>query len=135
MSEVYLAIPGAPDKLLGHVDHTGKVYRSQVGPDNEIGHVNLETGRIYEQRFGPDKRVGRVDLGSGKVYTTRLGPDDYVGQVGADGKMHRAQTLAADDYVGKIDPFLSYPHAAGGLLLLVLPALQPAEAPQDAETP
>lgn len=129
MSKVYLAIPGAPDQLLGHVDEAGQVYRSQIGPDNKVGYVNLENGRVYEQRFGPDKQVGHVDLGSGKVYATRLGPDEHVGQVAADGKMRRDQTLAADDYVGKVEPFLSYAHAAGALLLLVLPALEQATPP------
>jgi hypothetical protein len=126
MSKVYLAITGAPDQLLGHVDEAGRVYRSQIGPDNEIGHVNLETGRIYEQRFGPDKRVGHVDLSSGRVVSTRLGPDEHVGQVDADGKLRRAQALAVDDYVGRVDPFLSYAHSAGALLLLALPALEQA---------
>jgi hypothetical protein len=126
MSKVYLAIPGAPDRLLGHVDEAGRVYRSQIGPDNLVGHVNLETGRIYEQRFGPDKRVGHVDLGSGKVVSTRLGPDEHVGQVAIDGKLRRAQALAMDDYVGRVEPFLSYAHSAGALLLLALPALDEA---------
>ena len=86
MSKVYHAITAAPDRLLGRVDDNGKVHRSQIGPDDEIGHVDLSTGAIYEQQFGPDKKVGHVDLSSGKVFATRLGPDAYVGQVGNDGR-------------------------------------------------
>ena len=123
--KVYLAIAGAPDKLLGRINENGKIYRSQFGPDDEIGHVDLVTGDVYEQRFGPDKKVGHVDLSSGKVYASRLGPDEYVGQVREDGRMHRRhQSLAADDYIGNVDQFLSYPHSAGAMLLLVLPELE-----------
>ena len=125
MSKVYLAISVAPDRLLGRIDDNGKIYRSQVGPDDEMGHVDLSTGEIYEQHFGPDKKVGHVALSSGKVYATRLGPDAYVGEVSADGRMHRHQTLATDEYIGKVDQFLSYAHSAGAMLLLVLPVLEP----------
>ncbi len=122
--KVYLAIAGAPDKLLGRIDENGIIYRSQFGPDDEIGHVDLATGDVYEQRFGPDKKVGHVDLNSGKVYATKLGPDEYVGQVREDGRMHRHQSLAADAYVGNVDQFLSRAHSAGAMLLLVLPELE-----------
>ena len=47
MSKVYLAIPVAPDELLGHVKDDGTIYRSQAGPDHQIGHVDLATGDIY----------------------------------------------------------------------------------------
>ena len=43
----------APDRLLGHVKEDGKIIRSQVGLDEEIGHVDLRNGHIYEKRFGP----------------------------------------------------------------------------------
>lgn len=124
MSKVYLALPLGPDRLLGRVIEDGKIFRSQVGPDDEIGHVNLATGDVYEQRFGPDKKIGYVEPGSGKIYISRLGPDEYVGQVRADGSMHRHVPLAADDYVGKVEHFISYAHSAGAFLLLVLPALE-----------
>lgn len=135
MSNVYLAIPGAPDRLLGHVHDDGKVYRSQAGLDDLVGHVNLTSGAVYEQRFGPDKKVGHADISSGRVYTTRMGPDTHVGQVEADGRMRLHQALAADDYVGRVDECRSYAHAAGALLLLVMPALEaeaPSEPPQEA---
>lgn len=128
MSNVYLAIPGAPDSLLGHVHDDGAIYRSQAGPDERIGRVDLATGNVYEQRFGPDKKVGHVDLSSGRVYVTHLGPDTHVGQVAMDGRMHFHQALAIDDYAGRVDAFRSHAHTAGGLLLLVMPALQAEEA-------
>ncbi len=128
MSSVYLTIPGAPDRLLGHVDDAGRVSRSQAGLDDEIGHVNLVSGEVYATRFGPDKKVGHVDLGSGHVYGSRFGPDEYVGQVGVDGRMHRHQALAADADVGHVDAFRSHAHTAAAMLLLVLPALVPHSA-------
>ncbi|MEZ4673949.1 MAG: hypothetical protein R2932_06855 [Caldilineaceae bacterium] len=124
MHKVYLAIPHALDKVLGHVADNGKVTRRQVGFDKEIGHVNLETGDIYAERFGPDKAVGRVDLGNGKVYTTRFGPDHYEGWVSADGRMHRHRALATDAYIGQVESFVSFAHSAAAMLLLVLPALE-----------
>ena len=133
MSKVYLAIPGAPDQLLGHVDEGGRIYRSRTGPDAEIGHVDLASGHVYEQRLGPDKKVGHVELSSGKVYASRLGPDEHVGQVAANGRLHRQQVLAPDDYVGKIEPLLSAAHAAGAMLLLVLPALEAQSAEEAAD--
>jgi hypothetical protein len=123
--KVYLHVPGAPDKLLGRVETDGRIYRSQAGPDEEIGHVDLATGNVYEQRFGPDKKVGHGDLSSGKVYVTRFGPDEHVGEVKADGTMRHHAALAADDYVARVDQFLSYAHSTGAMLLLVLPELEP----------
>ena len=124
MTKVYLALSGAPDRLLGHVEDDGRVYRSLVGPDNLIGHVDLATGNIYAQRFGPDKKVGHVDLSSGRVYATHPGPDAHVGQVREDGMMYLHQALATDDYVGHVDSFRSHAHTAGAMLLLVMPALE-----------
>lgn len=137
MSNVYLAIPGAPDRLLGHVHNDGQVYRSQAGLDDLVGHADLATGAVYQQRFGPDKKVGRVDLSDGRVYVSRLGPDTYVGQVHADGRMRLHQPLGVDDYIARVDEFLSYAHAAAALLLLVMPFLEaePAsESPEEAPT-
>ena len=132
MSKVYLAIPHALDKVLGHVNESGKVTRSQIGIDREVGHANLATGDIYAQRFGPDKTVGRVDLSSGKVYATRIGPDHYVGWVAADGRMHRHRAFAPDVHIGQVESPLSFAHSAAAMLLLVLPALEEQTA---AETP
>ena len=76
-----------------------------------------------------------MDASSGRVYATRLGHDTHEGQVDADGRMRLHQALAADDYVGRVDEFRSYAHAAGALLLLVMPALEaeaPSEPPQEA---
>ncbi len=123
MSEVYLVVKDAPDKLLGQIDEDGIVTRSQPGVDPVIGHVDLKTGHVHEKRLGPDKYVGRVDLGSGKVYASRIGPDEYMGQVKPDGSMHRHVALQADRHVGKVSRFVSYAHSAGAMLLLVLPAL------------
>lgn len=124
MNKVYLAIPGALDKLLGHVAENGKVTHSQIGFDKEVGYVNLATGEVYAERFGPDKTVGRVDLSNGKVYATRLGPDRYVGWVSSDGRLHRHRALAPDVYIGQVESFLSHAHSAAAMLLLVLPALE-----------
>ena len=123
MSEVYLAISGAPDRLLGHIAEDGIVTRSQPGVDEAIGHVDLASGHVHRKRLGPDKYEGRVDLGSGKVYVSRIGPDEYVGQVKPDGSLHRHVTLQADRYIGKVSRFVSYAHSAAAMLLLVLPAL------------
>ena len=122
MSAVYLAVSGAPDKLLGHIDEDGMVTRSQPGVDEVIGQVDLATGRVRQRRLGPDKNVGRVDLGSGKVYASRIGPDEYVGQVKTDGSLHRHVTLQADRYIGKVSRFVSCAHSAAAMLLLVLSA-------------
>ena len=122
MCKVYLAIPRAPDQLLGHVREDGKIYRSKPGFDEHIGSVDLASGKVYEERFGPDKKIGHVDLSSGKIYLSKLGPDKYVGNVDREGRMHRHVRMGSDEYIGKIDPFISHAHAGGAFLLLVLPA-------------
>ena len=124
MSKVYLAIPAAPDKLLGSVREDGKIYRSRVGIDEHVGGVDLASGKVYEARLGPDKLVGYVDLQSGKVHLSKFGPDEYVGRVDANGSMHRHVPMGVDQYIGKVDQFLSNAHTAGAFLLLVLPALK-----------
>ena len=65
--KVYLQKPGVlHDKLLGRVEQNGRVYRTHLGPDDEIGHVHLESGKVYLQRMGNDDYIGRVDLKNGK---------------------------------------------------------------------
>lgn len=127
MAKVYVEIPMAPDKLLGHVNEDGEVYRSRVGLDDRVGTVDLSSGKIYADRFGPDNKVGYVDLDNGKVYFTRVGIDEYAGRVDGDGRMYSHVPLAADEYVGNVDRFMSYAHSAGAMLLLVLPALDESE--------
>jgi hypothetical protein len=134
MSEVYLVLSGAPDKLLGHIDEDGHVTRSQPGVDEVIGHVDLASGHVHQKRLGPDKYVGHVDSGSGKVYVSRLGPDEYVGVVKPDGSLHRHVTLQPDRHIGKVDRFVSYAHSAAAMLLLVLPASE-AEQPTAKDKP
>ncbi len=124
MSKVYLEVPLAPDRLLGHVKENGNVYRSDAGLDDKIGHVHLKSGKVYARRLGADKKVGHVDLDNGRVYATRVGPDKYVGQMKENGTMHLDKSLAPDDYVGKMNPFISFAHSAAAMLLLVLPALE-----------
>ena len=124
MHKVYLAIPLAPDELLGHINDAGIVFRSKVGLDDRLGEANLATGRVYADRFGPDKEVARVDVRNGKVYLSRLGLDEYVGNVDVHGHMHKHVRLGPDKYIGKIVPFVSYAHSAAAMVLLVLPALE-----------
>jgi hypothetical protein len=124
MYKVYLAVPRAPDEMLGYVREDGRVYRSQPGFDEYLGKVDPSSGRVYEERLGPDREIGHVDLKTGRVYLRRFGPDDYVGTVDDEGRLHRHVPLAPDEYIGVVDPFLSFGHSAGAMLLLVLPALE-----------
>lgn len=124
MAKVYLAIPGAPDKLLGHVHEAGDISRSRVGIDDHLGQVDLSSGKITSDRFGPDKKIGHIDLDSGKVYLTKVGLDEYIGRVDDDGRIYRHIPLGSDDYIGKVEPFISYAHSAGAMLLLVLPEVE-----------
>ena len=131
MYKVYRAIPRALDEMLGYVKEDGRVYRSKPGFDEYLGKADLPSGRVYEERLGPDREIGHVDLESGRVYLRQFGPDDYVGTVDGDGRMHRHLPVAPDEYIGVIDPFLSYAHSAGAMLLLVLPALEDDSAPRE----
>jgi hypothetical protein len=133
MSNVYLAVSNAPDTLLGRVEDDGRVYLNQMGPDDLVGHVDLNLGDIYAQRFGPDKKIGHVDLRTGRVYLTRLGPDAHAGQVGEDGRMYVSRSLAPDTYVGNVDHFRSHAHTAAALVLLVFPALKPDDVSEKTE--
>ena len=123
MYRVYLAVSKAPDDMLGYVKEDGRVYRSKPGFDEYLGKVDLSSGRVYEERFGPNREIGHVNLETGRVYLRKLGPDDYVGTVDEKGRLHRQVPMAPDEYIGVVDPFLSYAHSAGGMLLLVLPVL------------
>ena len=124
MYKVYQAVPRAPDEMLGYVKEDGKVYRSKTGFDEYLGKVDLSSGRVYEERLGPDREIGHVDLKTGRVYLRQFGPDDYVGSVDEKGNIHRHVAMAPDEYIGVVDPFLSFVHSAGAMLLLVLPALE-----------
>lgn len=126
MMKVYLAVPRAADRLLGHVTEDGKVYRKRVGPDEHVGRVDLDSGKVYESRIGPDKKIGHVDLEHGRVYLSRLGPDVHIGTVHGDGRIERHLSLTRNDHVGRVDPFISFAHSASAMLLLVLPAIEPA---------
>ena len=122
--KVYLQRAGIlHDKLLGRVKENGRVYRTHLGPDDEIGHVHLETGKVYAQRLGNDEYVGRVDLDDGKVWRdVTAGPDEYLGRVHEDGRMHCHLATRPDDYVGRIGRGASRAHAGAAFLLLVWPA-------------
>ena len=124
MSKVYLQRAGAtPDKLLGRVEDNGRVYRSQVGPDDEIGHVHMETGKVYAQRVGKDKYIGRTDLENGRVWRdVEAGPDEYLGRVHTDGRMDYHVAGWADEYIGRISGEFTLAQAGAAFLLLVWPA-------------
>ena len=124
MSKVYLQRGGAlPDELLGRVGSNGRVHRTCLGPDDEIGRVNLETGKVYAQRLGPDEYIGRVDLNNGKVYRhVAAGPDEYLGRVHEDGRMHYDVASRVDEYIGRIAGDASLAQAGAAFLLLVWPA-------------
>lgn len=120
------------DKLLGRIEEDGRVYRTHLGPDDEIGHVHLESGRVYAQRLGKDNYVGRVDLRDGKVWrdvTAR--PDEYLGRVHADGRMDYHLAGRPDEYIGRIAEGASLAQAGAAFLLLVWPAF--AEDQQEME--
>jgi hypothetical protein len=124
MYKVYRAVPRALDEMLGYGNEDGRLYRSKPGFDEYLGRVDLSSGSVYEERLGPDTEIGHVDLKTGRVYLRRLGPDVYVGTVDEKGHLHRHVPMAPDEYIGVVDPFLSYAHSAGAMLLLVLPALE-----------
>jgi hypothetical protein len=122
--KVYLQRPGVlHDKLLGRVEENGRVYRTYLGPDDEIGHVHLDSGKVYAQRLGNDEYVGRVDLVSGKVWRdVTAGPDQYLGRVHEDGRMDYHVAGRADEYMGRIAGDASLAQAGAAFLLLVWPA-------------
>jgi hypothetical protein len=124
MSKVYLQRAGAaPDKLLGRVEDNGRVYRSLVGPDDEIGHVHMETGKVYAQRLGNDEYIGRTDLEDGRVWRdVEAGPDEYLGRVHADGRMDYHVAGRADEYIGRISGEFTLAQAGVAFLSLVWPA-------------
>ena len=125
MSKVYLHRKGFPDKLLGHVTETGKVFRTDSGDEEEIGYVELETGKIFISLVDPGTYAGKVKLDSGKVF--RHVPHamyEYLGEVHKDGKMYLQKTAWPDKYIGKVAEFRSNGHAGAAFLLLVLPAVQ-----------
>jgi hypothetical protein len=125
MSKVYLHRILLPDKQLGRVEQNGKVYRSDTGLDDRIGHVDLEKGKIYKSQPGPDEYIGHVDLDNGKVYRhVPAGRDDYLGHIESDGKMYQHEFLSPDDYMGNIKDHDSYAHAGAAFMLLVLPAFK-----------
>ena len=131
--KVYLQRPGiARDKLLGRVEESGRVYRTHLGPDDQIGHVHLESGKVYAQRLGNDEYIGRVDLDDGRVWRhVTAGPDEYLGRVHEDGRMDCHVAGRPDDYIGRITGNASLVQAGAAFLLLVWPAF--AELQQETE--
>ena len=124
MSKAYLQREGiAHDKLLGRVEDNGRVYRTYLGPDDEIGHVHLDSGKVYAQRLGNDEYIGRVDLANGKVWRhVAAGADQYLGRVHEDGRMDYHVAGRADEYIGRIAAGASLVQAGAAFLLLVWPA-------------
>ena len=122
--KVYLRKSGIQhDHLLGRVEGNGRVYRTHLGPDDEIGHVRLDSGKVYAQRLGNDDYVGRVDLVNGKIWRdVTAGPDEYLGRVHEDGRMDYHVAGRADEYIGRIESGASLAQAGAAFLLLVWPA-------------
>ena len=131
--KVYLQKTGIlHDKLLGRVEDNGRVYRTHLGPDDEIGHVNLETGKVYAQRLGNDEYVGRVDLDNGKVWQdVTAAPDEYLGRVHEDGRMDYHRAGQPDEYIGRIAGGASLTQAGAAFLLLVWPAFTEEQQQQE----
>lgn len=121
MNKVYLHRSLARDQYLGYVDQEGKVFETRLGPDRQVGRVDLETGKVYETRLGPDRYAGRVDGETRKVYRSQPGPDEYIGRIEPDGALRLHKRLAPDEYLGLVTEMYSLAHAAGAFLLLVLP--------------
>ncbi len=90
--KAYLRKPGIQhDHLLGRAEDNGRVYRSYLGPDDEIGHVHLNSGKVYAQRLGNDEYIGRVDLDNGKIWRdVTAGPDEYIGRIESDASLAQA---------------------------------------------
>lgn len=122
--KVYLRRPGVlHDTLLGRVEEDGRVWRTHLGPDDEIGHVNLESGKVYAKRLGNDEYVGRVDLHDGKVWRhVAAGEDEYLGRAHENGRMDYHVAGHADESIGRVANHASLAHAGAALLLLVWPA-------------
>ena len=131
--KVYLKRTGVlHDRLLGRVNDEGRIYRTQVGPDDQIGHVDLDSGKVYAQRLGMDEYVGRVDLNTGKVWRdVTAGPDEYLGRVHEDGRMDYHVAGRPDEYMGRIAEGASLVYAGAAFLLLAWPAY--VEQKQQAE--
>jgi hypothetical protein len=124
MSKVFLHRRGFPDKLLGRVNEEGRITRSEAGPDEEIGYVDLGTGKVYLSLVRPGTYAGRVQLETGKVFRhVPHGPDEYLGEVHENGKMFRHVSAWPDKYVGNMPDFISLAHSGAAFLLLVLPAI------------
>ena len=123
MNKVFRHRAESRDQYLGHVDQAGIIFETRLGPDTEVGRVDLETGRIYETRTGATICVGYVDLENHKVYRLMADEQELVGKVEPDGALILHKPLAPDEYVGRVAEMYSVVHAAGGFLLLVLPVL------------
>ncbi len=133
MIKVKLVVVKGSDIILGHINEDGTIYRSQAGLNDRIGRVDLSSGKVYEDQFGPDKKVGHVNMKNGKVYSSRLGLDKHLGNVNGKGHMLRLVHMGIDTYVGMADPFVSYAHTGGAMLLLVIPALEGPSANKTAK--
>ncbi len=122
--KVYLQKAGIlHDKLLGRVEDNGRVYRTHLGPDDEIGRVHIDSGKVYVQRPGKDEYIGRVDLDDGRVWRdVTAGPDEYLGRVHENGRMDYHLAGRADEYIGRISDGASLAQAGAAFLLLVWPA-------------
>ena len=133
--KAYLRRPGvAHVQLLGRVEDNGRVYRTKLGPDDEIGHVHLDSGKVYAQRLGNDEYVGRVDLDDGRVWRdVTAGPDEYLGRVHEDGRMDYHLAGQPDEHIGRTDGEVSLAQAGGTFLLLVWPAY--VEQQKEIESP
>jgi hypothetical protein len=98
------------------------VYRTHLGPDDEVGHVQAD-GKVYAKRLVRDEYVGRIGLDDGKVWQhVPAGLDEYLGRVREDGRMHGHLAARPDDLIGRVDGGASLPHAGAAFLLLVWPA-------------
>lgn len=122
MNKVFRNKSLGPDEELGHVGFDGKAYASRFGPDQFMGHVELETGKI----FGPgiNNYLGQVMLEDGKVYRHKpLAVDEYLGHVDGSGKFYRHR-VGPDEYIGQIEGATTYALSGAAFMLLVWPVVE-----------
>ena len=111
--KIYQDVPMLPDRLIGHIDDTGKVYATKSGKDEFVGWIDYEEGEVYDTE---DELMGWLEE-EGAIIGHYDDGDEEIGYVTDDGEVYGYDEDEKDLYLGKLVTMEDATEGAAAMLL------------------
>jgi hypothetical protein len=112
MAKFYRDVVLSPEKEIGHVDGSGRIYAERLGPDEFIGWINYDEGEVYN---ADDELMGWIE-DDGTVVAAYEDEEVSIGYVTEEGQLYMYGDEEDDLYVGKVGEMEDMVEGAAALL-------------------